>query len=82
MSNQRTVLCESISYIGTDGESHIAHRGDKISVANEDVQHFDWVHDASVEARQAAIDKKIAAGEKATKTQAKPKAEPEDADKA
>lgn len=64
MSNQRTVLVESISYIGTDGESHVAHKGDKITVSAPDVAHFDWVHDASPEAQHAAAQKLYADAEK------------------
>lgn len=67
MSQQRTVLVESISYRGTDGADHIAHRGDKITVAAEGVEHFDWLHDATPEAAQAKRDADAAAAEKAAK---------------
>jgi hypothetical protein len=67
MSNQRTVLVESISYEGSDGESHIAHRGDKISLSDAGAKHFDWVHDATPEARHAAKVKAAADAEKAAR---------------
>lgn len=54
MSNQRTVLVESISYRGTDGEDHVGVRGEKITVAEEGVAHFDWVHNDTPEAKGAA----------------------------
>ncbi len=74
MSVQRTVLVESISYLGTDGKDHTAHRGDKITVAAEGVQFFDFVHDGSVEARHAADEKLALEGERAAKKAAAPAA--------
>ena len=75
MSVQRTVLVESISYLGTDGVDHVGHRGDKITVAAEGVQHFDWVQGGSVEGRADAEAKVAAAAEKAGKKAAAPAAE-------
>lgn len=54
MSNQRTVLVESISYRGTDGEDHVGVRGEKVTVAEEGLAHFDWVHGDTPEAQGAA----------------------------
>jgi hypothetical protein len=57
MSNsgaQRTPLVSGISYVGADGEGHVTVAGEKVTVAAEDVQHFDWVHDATPEAVHAA----------------------------
>jgi hypothetical protein len=73
LSEQRTVLVESISYRGTDGEDHVAHRGDKITVAKEGVDHFDWIHDATPEARHAAA---LKAAEEAEKSARASKAAP------
>jgi hypothetical protein len=61
---------DNISYLGTDGESHIAFRGDKITVAAEGVTHFDWVHDATPEAQHAVLAKAAADAEKAAKSPA------------
>lgn len=72
MSEQRTVLVEEISYRGTDGEDHVARRGDKVTVAAEGVAHFDWVHDATPEAAQARRDADLAEASKPRK--AAPKA--------
>lgn len=55
MSNQRTVLVESISYLGTDGEDHVGVRGEKITVAAAGVEHFDWVQGDSPEGKWAAF---------------------------
>ena len=65
MSNQRTPLVSGISYVGSDGESHVTVAGEKVTVAADDVDHFDWVHDGSPEARHAEQAAKAAAGEKA-----------------
>jgi len=54
MSEKRTVLVESISYRGTDGEDHVGVRGEHITVAKEGLEHFDWVHDATPEAQGVA----------------------------
>lgn len=54
MSESRTVLVESISYLGTDGEDHVGVRGEKITVAKAGLDHFDWVHNDTPEARGAA----------------------------
>jgi hypothetical protein len=57
MSNsgaQRTPLVSGISFVGADGEGHVTVAGEKVTVAAEDVQHFDWVHDATPEAQHAA----------------------------
>lgn len=74
MSNQRTVLVDGFSYLGADGESHIANKGDKVTVHADGVQHFDWVHDATPEARVVAEAKRVADAERAAKTAAKPDA--------
>lgn len=71
MANQRTVLVAEISYLGADGESHIAYRGDKINVADEGVQHFDWVHEGTPEAVHAREAKAAADAERAVKAAAK-----------
>ena len=70
MSNHRTVLVDGISYLGTDGESHIANKGDKITVAQAGVQVFDWIHDATPEARAVAEAKRVADAERAAKAPA------------
>lgn len=70
MSNQRTVLVENISYRGTDGEDHIAFRGDKITVAAEGVAHFDFIHNDTPEFRHAEDQKRYAENEKAAKAPA------------
>lgn len=75
MSNNRTVLVDEISYLGTDGEDHVAHKGDKIVVAAAGVAHFDWVHEATPEAQGAA---RLKAAEEA----GKPKSSAKAADKA
>lgn len=62
---QRTPLVSGISYVGTDGEGKVTVAGEKITVAADDVAHFDWVHDATPEARHAAAQKKAEDGEKA-----------------
>lgn len=54
MSEKRTVLVESISYLGTDGEDHVGVRGEHITVAKAGLDHFDFVHDATEEAQGAA----------------------------
>lgn len=64
MSEQRTVLVESISYLGTDGEDHVGVRGEKITVAKAGLEHFDWVHDATPEAQGAARLKALSEAEK------------------
>lgn len=55
MSEKRKVLVESISYLGTDGADHIGYRDETITVAKAGVEHFDWVHDASPEAKWARM---------------------------
>ena len=62
---QRTPLVSGISYVGTDGEGRVTVAGERITVAADDLVHFDWVHDATPEARHAADQKKAEAGEKA-----------------
>lgn len=62
---QRTPLVSGISFVGTDGEGHVTVAGEKITVAADDLAHYDWVHDATPEARHAADQKKAEAGEKA-----------------
>jgi hypothetical protein len=74
MSEHRTVLVNEISYRGTDGEDHVAHKGDKITIAADGVAHFDWVHDATPEAVQARRDAEAAAADKASKAKPAPKA--------
>lgn len=64
MSNQRTPLVSGISYVGADGEGHVTVAGEKITVAADDVAHFDWVHDATPEAREAKFRSGLAAAEK------------------
>lgn len=71
MSNQRTVLVASISYLGTDGESHVAHRGDKITVADAGVQVFDFIHNDTPEFRAAEDAKRYAENERSAKAAAK-----------
>ena len=72
MPHKRTVLVESISYRGTDGEDHVGVRGEEITVADEGVAHFDWVQDATPEAAQARRDAEAAEADKPTrKTHAK-----------
>ena len=56
MPQKRTVLVESISYRGVDGEDHVGVRGEEITIADDGVAHFDWVHDATPEAEQAQRD--------------------------
>ena len=77
MSNQRTVLVASISYLGTDGVDHVAHRGDKITVAPEGLQVFDFIHNGTPEYRVAEDAKRYAENERAAK--APKKADPEPA---
>lgn len=67
MSVQRTVLVESISYQGTDGEDHIANRGDKITVSAAGVDIFDFYHNDTPEYRSAEALKLNAANERAAK---------------
>lgn len=67
MSVQRTVLVESISYQGTDGEDHIAHKGDKITVSAAGVDVFDFFHNDTPEYRSAEALKQHAANERAAK---------------
>lgn len=64
MSNQRLPLVSGISYVSADGEGLVTVAGEKITVAADDVTHFDWVHDATQEAQHAAAQKKAEAGEK------------------
>ena len=64
MSEQRTVLVDSISYLGTDGEDHVGVRGEKITVAKAGLEHFDFVHEATPEAQGAA---RLKAAEEAVK---------------
>jgi hypothetical protein len=78
MMTQRTPLVSGISYVGTDGASKVTVAGEKITVASDDLAHFDWVHDDTPEARHAAVMKKAEAGEKAA---AKPAAAPKAAEK-
>lgn len=68
---QRTPLVSGISYVGTDGEGHVTVAGEKIAVASDDLAHYDWIHDATPEARHAAAQKKAEAGEKAAANAAK-----------
>lgn len=70
MSEHRTVLVDEISYRGTDGEDHVARKGDKITIAAEGVAHFDWVHDATPEAVQARRDAAAAEADKPAKAKA------------
>lgn len=72
---QRTPLVSGISYVGTDGEGKVTVAGEKITVSSDDVVHFDWVHDATPEARHAADQKKGEAGEKAAAKASPAKAE-------
>lgn len=55
MSNKRTVLVREISYRGADGEDHVAHEGDEITVHPDGVAVFDMVHDATPEAQWAKL---------------------------
>jgi hypothetical protein len=75
MSNQRTVLVESISYLGTDGKDHVAHKGDKITVAAAGVDIFDFFHNDTPEYRIAEEEKRQAANERAAKDKASAAAE-------
>lgn len=54
MSHRRTVIVDEVSYRGTDGEDHVAHRGDKIVVAASGIEHFDTFQASSHEGRWAA----------------------------
>jgi len=82
MSNQRTVLVASISYLGTDGEDHIAYKGDKITVAAAGLDVFDFIHNGTPEYRVAQQAKLDAENERAAKAPA-PKADaPADGKKA
>ena len=74
---KRTVLVREISYLGVDGEDHVAHAGDEITVHKDGVVHFDWVHDATPEAA-AARDAEAAAAA-AERKSVKPSAKKEDA---
>lgn len=57
MSNQRTVIAEQVSYRGTDGEDHVAYRGDKITVHADGVEHFDTFQASTPEGKwQAFLD--------------------------
>jgi hypothetical protein len=67
MSEKRTVLVESISYLGTDGEDHVGVRGEHITVAKAGIEHFDWVHDATPEAQGVA---RLKAAEEAARPRA------------
>lgn len=61
---QRTPLVSGISYVGADGEGKVTVAGEKITVAADDVDHFDWIHDATPEAREAKFRAEVAASEK------------------
>lgn len=61
---QRTPLVSGISYVGADGEGKVTVAGEKITVAEDDVAHFDWIHDATPEAQEARFRAKVAAAEK------------------
>ena len=71
---KRTVLVREISYLGTDGEDHIAHLGDEITVHKDGVEHFDWVQDATPEAAAARDAEAVAAAEKASRAKPAPAA--------
>lgn len=73
---KRTVLVREISYLGVDGEDHVAHAGDEITVHKDGVVHFDWVHDATPEAAAARDAEAAAAAERKS---AKPSVKKEDA---
>lgn len=70
MSNQRTVLVESISYRGTDGEDHVGFKGDKVTVAADGVDHFDFVQAGTPEARIVEDEKRYADNAKPAKAAA------------
>ena len=77
MPHKRTVLVESISYRGTDDQDHVGVRGEEITVADDGVAHFDWVHDATPEAQQAKRDKAAAEAERSARlVKPKPEAKP------
>lgn len=65
MSSQRTVQVDEIHYLGTDGEDHVAYRGDKVTVAAAGVEHFDWVQSGSADGRWAEFVRSERAAEKA-----------------
>lgn len=69
MAEKRTVLVESISYRGTDGEDHVGVRGEHINVAKEGLAHFDFVHEDTPEARGVA---RLKAAEEAEKAKTAP----------
>ena len=78
MSHRRTVIVEEVSYQGTDGEDHVAHRGDKIVVAASGIDHFDTFQSLSPEGRWAEYLRVNAPAEKAAAVAEKAKAaEPE-----
>lgn len=58
---QRTVLVEFISYRGTDGEDHVGYRGEKVQVAAEGLEHFDFVHSQTPEYAAFGEDKEATA---------------------
>lgn len=65
---KRTVLVREISYLGVDGEDHVAVLGDEIQVHKDGVEHFDWVHDATPEAAAARDAEAVAAAEKVARS--------------
>jgi hypothetical protein len=73
VSNQRTPVVSGISYVGADGKGHVTVAGEKITVAADDVAHFDWIHDATPEAREARFRAEVAAAEKAAAPKASDK---------
>lgn len=47
----KVVKIDTIHYRGTDDEDHVAHRGDKVAVHKDNVEHFDWVQGDTPDAR-------------------------------
>ena len=72
MSHRRTVIVEEVSYQGTDGEDHVAHRGDKIVVADSGIDHFDTFQSLSPEGRWAEFLRREKEAEKAAAPVEKP----------
>ena len=64
MSHRRTVIVDQVSYQGTDGEDHVAHKGDKIVVSDSGIEHFDTFQASSHEGRWAEYLKRNAPAEK------------------
>ncbi len=48
-AEKRTVLVESISYQGADGEDHVGVRGEEISLSPEGAVQFDFAHNSTPE---------------------------------